>query len=267
MKLFATTDISASVHKAHEDFTHVVVNRGFTLHKPIIFDSRALLDLPLNQHTPFIKESASQVDKWRAKGGVLIEQSPYLGWECDVTVMVECPFEPKRLDKVMQCTQEYGVIPNPVSWAVYDEYVDLHTPITEHLEEIWRVCAGRQMSNSELADESGWPLSQVQYMKKVFNPKEHWYIQKRLAPEREEMLPAWDWLEGGCVPRSVVSEAGHRSMVEEMGRFGYVALRKLWHYPSETPNWRALRKAREAALKDLAAVRSLVDSLDDHLQT
>lgn len=266
MKLFTTTGVSASVHRAHEEFTHVVLNRSYTLHRPVFFDSSPLLDLPLYQYASWLP-AASQKAKWQDKGGVLIDQDPDTAWECDVTLFVECPLRLARIDKVTAATREYAVIPNPVSWTVYDEYIDLHTPTTEHLREIWQVCGGQRMTNGEVSRESGWPIQQVMYMKACLNPKEHWYIQKRLAPERDEMMAAWDWLESGCVPRAAVTNAGHRAIVEEMAKFGYISLKKLQHYPSEEPNWRQLRKAREQALKDLAAVRSLVESLPDHLQT
>jgi len=266
MKLFSTTDLSASVHKAHAQFTHVVLNRAYTLHRPTVLDSTPLLDLPLYQYASWLP-SENQKARWQDGGGVLIDQDRDTAWECDVTLFVECPLRLARIDQVTVATREYAVVPNPVSWTVYDEYVDLHTPTVEHLQELWQVCGGQNMTNGELSRESGWPISQVLYMKRVFKPKEHWYIQKRLAPERDEMLPAWDWLESGCTPRAAIGRAGHRAMVEEMARFGYISLKKLQHYPAETPNWREHRKNREQALKDLAAVRSLVESLPDHLQT
>jgi hypothetical protein len=266
VKMYSTTDVAASVHRASGQFTHVVLNRSYALHRPVFFDSSTLLDLPICQRMPYADTEDRQTAKWKEQGGVLIDPTG-MAWECDAALLVECPLRIARIDQVTAATREYAVIPNPVSWTVYDEYIDLHRPTTEHLQELWFACGGRQMSNAELSEASGWPVAQVMYMKAVFEPKEHWYIQKRLAPERDEFLPAWDWLVSGCLPRSEITKAGHRAMVEEMGRFGYVSLKKVWHYPAETPNWKRLRKEREQALKDLAAVRSLVESLPDHLQT
>ena len=263
MKLYKSTDISASVHRAHEQFTHVVLNRSYFLHRPAIFDSSKLLDLPLCQTMPSLDPDGRQVEKWKTSGGVLVDTTNTVR-ECDALVFVECPLRLARIDQVASATRECAVIPDPVSWTVYDEYVDLHTPTSEHLREIWQVCGGQQMTNGEVARESGWPIQQVIYMKMRLKPKEHWYIQKRLAPERDEFIPAWDWLVSGCLPRAEITKAGHRAMVEEMARFGYISLKKIQHYPSEEPNWRALRKEREQALKDLAAVRSLVEELPCH---
>jgi hypothetical protein len=266
VKLFTTTDISASIHKASGQFTHVVFNRAYVLHKPVFFDSRPLLDLPLYQHMPWLDAEGRQFARWQETGGVLIEPGS-VAHTCDVTVLVECPLTVARIEQVASVSAEGVVIPNPVSWTVYDEYLDLHRPVTEHLQEIWSACGGRRMTNGELSRASGWPLSQLVYMKAIFQPKEHWYIEKRLAPERQEFIPAWDWLEGGCVPRSEVTKAGFRAAVEEMARFGYIGLKKLQHYPAETPNWRKLAKEREQALRDLAAVRLLLESLPDHPST
>jgi len=265
MKLFSTTDVAASIRKAHGEFTHVVLNRSYTLHRPVFFDSKKIMDMPLYQYSIFLPTD-TQKERWQENGGILIDLSDS-PWPCDVTAFIECPLSIARIEQVASESREYVVVPNPTHWAVYDEYVDLHRPTTEHLQELWRACGGRQMTNAELAEVSNWPIAQVMYMKAVFEPKEHWYIQKRLAPERDEFVPAWDWLESGCIPRSEIGKAGHRAMVEEMARFGYIGLKKVWHYPSEEPDWRRLRKERLQALKDLAAVRLLVESLPDHLQT
>jgi hypothetical protein len=52
-----------------------------------------------------------------------------------------------------------------------------------------------------------------------------------------------------------------------MARFGYIGLKKIQRYPDTEPDWKVLKKKRETALSDLAAVRSLVESLPDHLST
>jgi hypothetical protein len=154
-----------------------------------------------------------------------------------------------------------------MAWRTHEECVDLRHPPIDLLEAIWRVCGGKQMTNGELAQETGLPVHHVQYLKNSLKPEEYWYIQKRLAPERDEFVPAWDWLEGGAVPKRAVTEAGHKAQVEEMARFGYIGLKKMQHYPAGEPDWKVLKKKRETALNDLAAVRSLIESLPDHLST
>lgn len=267
MKLFATTDVAASVRRAHEQFTHVVLNRGYTTIKPVFFMSKTIADLPIYQYASWLPETDAQLCAWREKGGVLIMQDTHMHVVCDATVMVECPYDINRIDRVTFETVEYGVIPHPMAWRTHEECVDLRHPPVGLLQAIWRVCGGKQMTNAELANDTGLPVLQLQYLKNSLKPVEHWYIQKRLAPERDEFVPAWDWLEGGPVPKRAVTEAGFKAQVEEMARFGYIGLKKTHHYPDAEPDWKVLKKKRETALSDLAAVRSLVESLPDHLQT
>jgi hypothetical protein len=265
MKLFTTTDVAASVRHAHDTFTHVVLNRGYTTLKPVFFMSKTIADLPLYQYASWMPETAGQLERWSKDGGVLISQDTHQGFFGDVTVMVECPYDLDRIARVHDKNGAYGVIPHPKAWRTHEECVDLRSPPVDVLEAIWRICGGKQMTNSELAQETGLPVHHVQYLKNSLKPEEYWYIQKRLAPERDEFVPAWDWLEGGAVPKRAVVEAGHKAQVEEMARFGYISLKKMQHYPAEEPAWKVLKKKRETALSDLAAVRTLVDSLPDHL--
>ena len=267
MKLFTTTDVAASVRRAHEQFTHVVLNRGYTTIKPVFFMSKTIADLPIYQYASWLTETASQMARWMENGGVLIGQDTHAPIAGDVVVMVECPYDTDRIERIMAGITEYGVIPHPMVWRTHEECVDLRHPPVDLLEAIWRVCGGKQMTNAELAQETRLPVLQLQYLKNSLKPVEHWYIQKRLAPERDEFVPAWDWLEGGPVPKRAVTEAGFRAQVEEMARFGYISLKKTHHYPDTEPDWKVLKKKRETALSDLAAVRSLVESLPDHLQT
>jgi hypothetical protein len=157
------------------------------------------------------------------------------------------------------------VIPNPVSWSTHEDCINLRFPTVEALRAIWTVAAGKPFTNTELSFETNIPISQLQYIKNSLHPVEHWYIQKRLAPEREEMMPAWDWLEAGTVPKWKIIESGHKSMIEELGKFGYINLKRYQHYAAEEPDWQVIERKRQRALNDLAAVRSLVESLPDHL--
>lgn len=264
MKLFTTSDVSKSVHAAHEQFTHIVLNRGYTLIRPVFFRTALLDDLPVHQYASWIPETESQLVKWNTSGGVLIVQDTHLTVPGDVTVMVECPYAMDRLERVHGGNSEYGVIPHPVSWSTHEQCVDLRFPPADLLEAIWRVCGGHSMTNSELSAETGIPVPELQYVKNALKPVEHWYIQKRLAPERDEFVPAWDWLEAGVVPKRAVSESGFKAQVEEMARFGYINLKRMQHYPADTPDWHMIDRKREAALSDLASVRALVESLPAH---
>jgi len=267
MKLYSTTDVAASTRRALADFTHVVLNRAMWLHKPIIFDSRTVVDLPAFLSSKALPQSEQQVREWKKHGGVLfVMDTHFTPGGQDVTVMVECPYTMQRLAAVNVDNAEYGVIPNPVSWTAYDEEVDLRNPPVSFLQDIWFHCGGRNMSLDELSQASGWPVAQVGAMMHVLKPVEYWYIEKRLKPERSELIPAYAWLEGGAVPRREITKSGFKPAVWQLARFGYISMKRLQHFPSETPNWRQLQKDREAALKDLSAVRLLVESLPDHLE-
>ena len=261
MKLYATDDISASVHKAHDEFTHVVLNRGYTLIKPVFFKTALLEDLPVFQYASWIPETQNQFATWADKGGVLVVQDTHLGMGSDATVMVECPYTLDRMDRVMASTVAYGVIPRPVSWATHEECIDLRYPVEDLLQEIWTKAAGQQMTNGELARETGIAAHHLQYMKNALKPVEIWAVHKRLAPERDEFVQAYDWLENGELFKKEIIDSGYKSQIEEMARFGYIQLKKMNRYESEEPDWRKLRKKREDALNDLAAVRLLVESL------
>lgn len=266
MKLYATDDVTKSVHVAYKQFTHVLLNRGYTLIRPVFFKSSALDDLPMFQYASWISASHGQVTRWKEQGGVLIEQDthPVLELNPDVTVMVECPYSMERLKRCNNNNAEYGVVPRPASWKTHEECIDLRQPIADVLQDMWVCCGGRQMTEAELADLSGFPVQHVRYMKNALKPVEHWHIQKRLAPERDEFVPAWDWLTESSYPRSEITKSGFKNFIEEMARFGYINLKRIHHYPTETPDWRKLEKKREEALSDLASVRLLVESLEAH---
>lgn len=262
MTLYSTTDISASVHKAHAQFTHVILNRKYSLHAPALFKSDKILDLPLFQSASWIPATEMQESNWYKQGGVLIEQDPYYQRECDVLIRVECPYSMAKLE---HAARQYAVIPNPGSWTTHDDFIDLKFPIPDLLREIWMKCAGQAATNIDLADAVGMPVAQIGFLKNALKPKEHWYIQKRLAPEDPLLLPAWDWLVSGCLPRNEVTKAGFRPQIESMGHSGHIDMKRMFHYPADEPDWRKKRKEREAALKDLSDVRQLVESLPDHL--
>ena len=49
-----------------------------------------------------------------------------------------------------------------------------------------------------------------------------------------------------------------------MGKLGYLGIKKYHEYKIEEPDWRIIQKKRDEALIDLAAVRTLVESLPAH---
>ncbi|KVT04473.1 hypothetical protein WT24_23540 [Burkholderia sp. MSMB1078WGS] len=47
MRYLATTDVGQSIRKAFSDYTHILVNRGYTTIKPVFFKSASIADLPV----------------------------------------------------------------------------------------------------------------------------------------------------------------------------------------------------------------------------
>lgn len=265
MKLYRTTDITASVRKAYEEFTHVVLNRAYTILKPVYYNTGLLGDFPVMQYASWIPASESQLKRWKNLGGVLIEQDWAGGYPRDVTVMVEAPLTPIRMRRCNWRNSAYGVIASPVSWRTHEECLDLLRPEPDVMRGIWRVAAGQQMTNSELASETGIPVARLMYLKNALRPEEIWCIQKRLAPERDEFVEAYDWLEGGSIPRRAVIASGFKAQIEEMARFGYISLKRINCYAEKEPDWAMMKHKREWALSELAYVRSQVESFPDHL--
>src|SRR6202790_5106638 len=102
MKLYSTTDVAASTRRALADFTHVVLNRAMWLHKPVIFDSRTVADLPaFLSSSAYLLQSEQQVREWNKHGGVLMVMDTHSAPDGqDVTVMVACPYTIQRLAAV-----------------------------------------------------------------------------------------------------------------------------------------------------------------------
>lgn len=268
MNLYATTDTAASIHAAYSAFTHVLVNRGYTTIKPAFFRSSKIADLPVYVWAWWEKAAAGQLDKWRQHGGVLIDR--YITSEragsADVLLFVECPMTMARIEKSMTHIAEYGVIPRPHTWTVHEQAIDLRTPEDSRLRLLWEICCGQRITDDELAEYSGLPKQHVQYQRCSFKDVEEWEIRPRLAPEAPGLTPAWEWVgKGRTEPKKVVREAGHKAAIKEMARLGHVSLKKYHRYAADEPDWAKLEAKRQQALSDLAEVRSLVESLPDHL--
>lgn len=269
MKLYATTDVASSVRKAHQSFTHVVVNRAYTTLKPVYFRSVLIEDLPIYQWASWDSATQSQYTRWRANGGVLIDQNTYSPdpGHADVIVFVECPMNMDRIMRLMWDISEYAVIPRPHTWRVHEECFELRTPTVEKLKEIWAICAGTRMTDEQLAEAAGLPRPHLTYMRNSFKPVEEWEIKPRLKPEFAAFDGAWEWIgKGRCVAKKEVTKAGHKAAVKEMARLGHIVLAKVQRYPDETPDWEHLAVKRIRAREDLNSIRSLVESLPDHLQ-
>lgn len=268
MKLYATDDIASSIRRAHTDFTHVLVNRGYTTIKPVFFRSALIADLPVYQWAWWKPASNGQLDRWRSGGGVLLDQYTYSdrAGAADVLVFVECPMTMDRIERSSRNIVEYTVLPRPHTWGVHEQCIELRTPEPAALEPLWAAARSNRMSDVQLAEETGLPRQHVTYMRASLRPVEEWEIRPRLMPEFAGLLPAWEWIGSGrCCSKREVRETGHRAAVKEMARLGHIALSKVQAYPDSEPDWGRIERRRRDAIADLESVRSLVESLPDHL--
>jgi len=270
MKLYVTHDVAASIRKAHADFTHVLVNCGYTTIKPVFFRSAKIADLPVYQWAWWDQSTDGQLKRWRESGGVLLDRytvSNRAG-AADVLVFVECPLTMARVAQSAVNTAEYTVLPIPHTWSTHQECVDLRTPPTDVLRDLWKICCGARLTDAELEEASGIPRQKVMYMRKNLRPVEEWQIKPRLAPDFTGFIDAWEWIgTGRTASKKDVRLEGHRAAIKEMARLGHISLTKYLQYPDREPDWSVLDRKRSRATADLAEVRSLVETLPDHLQT
>lgn len=268
MKLYATSDIAASVRKAHEAYTHVVLNRYYMLVSPTYFRTSKIVDLPVYTWAGWDKASDGQLARWREHGGVLINRgaNSSSSGPNDVVVFVEVPAKLKRLKYSISTTSAYSVLPRPVSWRQYDETLNLKTPTCDRLEEIWKTVHGQRITDDEMALLTGLPRREVMFQSRALKPAEEWDIRPRIAPEAGHFMPAWEWIGAGRVAtRQEVGQSGFRVALKEMGRLGHIKLTKYRIYSAVAPDWETVAAKRRRATEDLHRVQSLVASLPDHL--
>ncbi|HDR9236367.1 hypothetical protein [Burkholderia vietnamiensis] len=269
MKLYSTSDTVGSIRKAFAGFTHVLVNRGYTTIKPAFFKSASIADLPVYVWAWWDRASDGQLAKWQANGGVLLDRYTYSdrAGAADVLVFVECPMTMDRLTRSYAKTSEYTVIPVPHTWRVHEECIDLRTPRVDDLRAIWSACRGRRLTDEELESETGIPRQRVTYMRKSLKPVEEWELCPRLEPDAAGLVPAWDWIGSGRTEsKKVIREVGKKAAIKQMARLGHISLTKWQVYRNDEPDWDVIERKRLQAIADLAEVRSLVESLPDHLQ-
>lgn len=215
------------------------------------------------------RASDGQLARWQDSGGVLLDRYTYSdrAGPADVLVFVECPMTMERLIRSHSNTSEYTVIPVPHTWRVHEECIDLRTPSAADLRAIWNACHGRRLTDEQLESETGIARQRVTYMRKSLKPAEEWEMRPRLAPDAPGLLPAWNWIASGRTElKKNIREEGHKAAVKEMARLGHISMTKWQVYRREEPDWDVLERKRTAAIEHLAEVRSLVESLPDHLQ-
>lgn len=273
-KLFVTRDAIASIRKAHDAFTHVRVDRSYASLRPAFFHSDRLHVEPIYVYAPWEPASSTQLARWRAGGGVLIDRSsvPDSAGQSDVTILLETPFSLARITRAAAVARDQLVIVLPHVWHVHESAIDARTPSVEALRQIWAHCRGRRVTDQELAEATGIPRSRLQYMRAGLKPAKEWEMKPLLAPDAPGLADAWKWINVGdgaglSATRKDVRLSGHQPAVKQLARLGHIKLTQFFCYGTAEPNWALLEHKRAEAIAGLAAVRSLVDSLPDHLAT
>lgn len=282
MKVFSTADLEASIRKAHADFTHVILDRTYSSLRPVFFRTGNLVDLPIHMWADWLGQD-QQMRNWQKQGGVLICQGsqPQAAGPNDVMLFVEVPFTMASLKQCTSATVEYAVLPH-VNWRTYEQALNVYFPPEEQAyalqKALWKfgssdhpaldllgLTCGYVCMDLELGDAVGLPHTQVQYMLRAFKPRTVYQIGKRLAPENAALREVYDKAEG--IMRKEALTLQERKALKEMDRLGHLRLTKYRVFPNRLLNMKRHLKKREQAFRDLAEVRSLVESAPDHLQT
>ncbi|MCP3714893.1 hypothetical protein [Paraburkholderia sp. CNPSo 3281] len=266
-RLYVTDNVIASVRKAHETFTHTVLVYSPVSIRPFYLRTDQLDIEPVHIWLPWKRETLASLERWRARGGLLVSRCPDLEaiGSADVVIFTESSFALSRLARAVSIAHEHVVIERPFTWCKHEETVDVRTPSVETLRALWAHCQGKAMTDDELAQASGILKTRLQLMRARLRPAEEWRLLPRIAPESSALRAAWDWIgDGRNASRKAVRLAGHQKAVQELARLGHVVLEKRYVYPGVEPNWAALERKRAGALANLTAVQVLVNSLPGH---
>jgi len=292
-KVFSTDNVAMSVINAHQQFTHVVVNRSYQIMNPVYFKSGLIAHLPVFIYADWDKASLGQLAKWREQGGVLIDRSSssYGIGDHDALIHVECPSAVRTLDWSRIHTEQQTVVFKPPSWRSHFETLELKIPSVESCRKIWDVLRDiperasaaaiskhpdslRVMTDSELCTASGLSAQHIMYMRHTLRPHEVWSVKLRIRPEDAALTQAWDLIEQVEAVNGVRQfvKLGQplqpwRRAVKEMARQGHISLTRLHVYPVEEPNFDKIQKLHDTAFIDLQEVQRYVEALPAHLST
>jgi len=288
-EIFSTTDISASVHKAHKTYTHVLVNRSYTTIKPVFFKSELIADLPVHFYAPWDRGTIGSRNKWQKNGGVLVDQgtiSKDTG-ERDALIFVECPLSVDRLNKSFDGTEKQVIIFMPPSWNTHEWAADKWNPSADTVRQTRaflrevpdraKVAAVTKypdslfiMTDSELATAAGIPLPQIVFARRVLKPKEVWSIRAHLEPTEPVLKEAWDAImahelvDGARLVTRLELSGAWKRPVKMMAKEGYISATKLQVFPTTEPDYDRLQENHDKAIADLEEMKELMKGLPNH---
>lgn len=289
--IYQTQDTVASVRRAYQEFTHVVVNRSYHIIKPVMMRTGQLSDLPVFIYQPWKAGWERQVETWRAKGGVMVDASDNgvpIGRR-DVTVIAEAPLNMRRLQAIQDVTDEYVVVNRPVSWKTHETAVDLYAPDVATLKAFRKavkaIPAGLNArgiaavsrypespfvcTDLEVAAALDLPVIDVATLRKSLNCQEVWSVALRLPPDAPALLGVWKQLETLPGTQKVFTllegPRSWRRALKEMERLGHIGLRRYYVYAHFEPNYKRLAEVHKTAQADFKAVRKLLAKAPEHL--
>jgi hypothetical protein len=250
MKLFVTDDLAAACREAHTAFTHNVVADMTWSIAPRLFDTAPIADMVTALYAPWHGE-LGQVQKWQAKGGVMLwrNKNVYPAGQ-DVLLVVEPPATRERLSKLAHATREYVVVQKPI-WSSMLKTVELHHPSAEEARRIFEHCKGRKVYIDDAAHELDIPVHYLSRMWTQVSYKSFTEAVPRMMPDTAEGREWWPKLDKA--PKHMLRAwAKSKNLVLKRGAF----------FTNNEPYYDRIESKRRYALSDLEELRSLLESAE-----
>lgn len=256
-KLFVTDNLAGACREANESFTHNVLFDSTLSIAPRLFDTEPVADIVTALHAPWMG-NLGQVEKWRAKGGLLIWRDRQAPPPHDVLLVVEPPPSRKRLERLAWDANEYAVVQLPV-WSVMTKTLDLQTPEPDVLKLIFDHCKGRSLLVSEASQEIGMPGHYITRMWRAAGGVKRLDIIPYLVPDTQEGRDWW--------PHLVAYNRGEttqltcpRHLLRKWAKEKYLKVRRGAVFSTTPPDYERAERQRKHAIRELAGLRSFLES-------
>jgi hypothetical protein len=290
--VFSTSNTALSVMAAHEQFTHIVLNRSYHIINPVYFKTGLIAHLPVFLFANWDRGTFSQLAKWRDKGGVLIDRSAtsHDVGDNDVLIHAECPLSMRSLDWSRINTQQQVIINKPISWKMHFDALDLIAPGAETCRRI-RAALHEVPERAGVAAASRYPESllvttdseiaataailpqHVMYMRRMLKPQEVWSVKLRIKPEDAGLVQSWDEIEAldvvnGARNFTKIGAIGQpwKRSIKEMARQGNIGLTRFHVYPTGEINFNKIQREHDLAYINLQEIQRFVEGLPVHPQ-
>lgn len=256
-KLFVTDDLAGACREAHEAFTHNVLFEATHTIAPRLFNTEPIVDQVTALWAPW-HGNLGQVEKWRAKGGLLMWRDRAGPPPHDVMLMVEPPPSRKSLEYRTRDTEEYAVVQLPI-WSSMEKTLDLTTPDPEVVKMIWEHCRGRSMILSEMSQELNMPGHYLSRLMKAAGGVKRLDVIPYLVPESQEGRDWW--------PHLVAYNRGEtkqltcpRKYLRMWTKEKRIAVRRGAIFGNDPPDYEAAARRRAHAIRELKSLRTWLES-------